>query len=74
MSNYWTNLLIATSQAVNTVLGGYPDEMLSSRAYREQWYVLQFFIDWFFSFFGQEDHCRKCYEREKQRIDSPRFH
>ena len=37
MPTYLHNLLVAIDQLVNTVLGGWPDETMSSRAWR--WHV-----------------------------------
>ena len=61
MKNYLINLLIAFDQAVNAVLGGYPDETISLRVARErdldgkQWAcVLCRVLDLF-----QKDHCSR---------------
>lgn len=52
-------ILEAISQLINALTGGYPDEMLSARAYREQtWYM-----PWIDKLFGK-DHCLKMYEYE----------
>lgn len=67
--------LIAIDQLVNTILGGSPDETLSSRAWRaEQSNKLfgRFFrplIDGIF--FWQKDHCRQGYLAEKLRRQLP---
>lgn len=34
MSGYFHNLLVACDQFLNTLLGGWPDETLSSRCWR----------------------------------------
>jgi hypothetical protein len=68
--SYFTRCLVCISQTTNVVIfNGYPDEMLSSRCYRSDWQCLQFILD---SILGK-DHCKECYEWEKNRIDSPRF-
>ena len=56
---YLGNLKEAVSQLINCLLGGYPDEMLSARAWRVQaWYRKP--LDMLLG----EDHCRKMYEYE----------
>ena len=70
--SYLTRCLVCLSQAINVVLcDGYPDEMLSSRAYRCDWKTTRFVIDKLF--WWQADHCQQCYQWERDRIDSPRF-
>lgn len=72
---YLLNNLIALDQLVNTILGGHPDETLSSRAYRaEQNNKIfgKFFrpvIDGIF--FWQKQHCYRGYLAEKQRKQLP---
>ena len=58
--NYWKNLLIAVDQLVNALIGGWPDETLSSRAYRmaadgNPWAM--YAIDGLANLFGDENHC-----------------
>lgn len=65
--------MIVGSQVVNTLLGGYPDEMLSSRCYRKKWGTAKAVIDSLFRLLGQENHCKASYEWEKARKDSPNF-
>lgn len=66
MRKYLLNLLIAIDQGANTLLGGDPDETISSRAGKGQaqgkrWAcVLCRFLDWF-----QRDHCAKSIERNE---------
>ena len=56
------NILEAISQLANAVLGGYPDEMLSARAWRTQaWYMLP--LDLILG----KDHCKKMYDYEWSR-------
>ncbi|WP_059412652.1 hypothetical protein [Cupriavidus basilensis] len=66
MRKYLLNLLIALDQGANTLLGGDPDETISSRAGKGQaegkrWAcVLCRFLDWF-----ERDHCTKSIERNE---------
>ena len=68
------NVAIAIDQLANAVLRGDPDETLSSRAYRMHmkgqpyWGGLASVIDWVF--FWDEDHCRKAFESERQRVSA----
>ena len=61
-------LFIAIDQLVNTLLGGWPDETLSSRAWR--WHVAgirhwpKLVIETLF--FWDADHCRESFESERQ--------
>ena len=62
---YLLNLLIGIDQFANVILGGAPDETISSRCWRhrEHWagWTAVVFIDWLFSWHEQE-HCRKSFE------------
>ncbi|WP_454731500.1 MULTISPECIES: hypothetical protein [Cupriavidus] len=66
MRKYLLNLLIAIDQGANTLLGGDPDETISSRAGKGQaegkrWAcVLCRFLDWF-----ERGHCTKSIERNE---------
>ncbi len=66
--NHCKKIAIAVDQLFNALCGGWPDETLSSRAYR--WHVagirswpLQV-ID--FLCFWEKDHCKSSYESERQ--------
>ena len=65
--SYLRNLLIAVDQLINTVGGGWPDETLSSRAWRwhrdgrRKW--PRRFIDRLFFF--DPDHCEDSYQSER---------
>lgn len=67
--------LIALDQLLNTILGGHPDETLSSRAWRAEQNNKTFgkffrpLIDSIF--FWQEDHCYQGYLAEKLRRQLP---
>ena len=49
---YGKRTLIAVDQLINTLLGGWPDETLSSRCYR-------------WARDGVREHCRESYENER---------
>lgn len=67
-------VLIAFDQLLNAMLAGWPDETLSSRAYRcgvldqtpkKRWVIARWIIDAIF--FWQEDHCLQSYQSELHR-------
>ena len=62
-------ILIALDQLLNTLLGGWADETLSARAYRQQdkrrWYILMTLIN--MVFFLQPNHCQNSYVSELNR-------
>ena len=66
---YWKAVLIALDQLVNAVSLGYPDETISSRAYR--WDVSgkrhwpRKLIDKVAALLGDEDHCHESYVSER---------
>ena len=65
MKLYFYNQLISIDQCINTILGGAPDQTISSRCWkhREHWAAAMAvrFIDWLFSWY-EDEHCRKSYE------------
>lgn len=61
--------LIALDQLINTLCGGWADETLSSRAWRENREFLRRLIDALF--FWQPHHCRASYENELARSQLP---
>lgn len=71
--SYWYRVLIAVTQALNALLGGWPDESLSSRAWRQReadgWAFVVLLID--FLFFWQDDHCLRAYESERNLRQMP---
>ena len=74
MRQYHRNVLIAWDQLLNTLLGGWPDETLSSRAYRlalvgSPWPMRA--IDTMARCFGDKDHCWESYESERKRVQAP---
>ena len=62
-------ILIAIDQLANAIIGGWADETLSSRAWREDRRRLVAFIDCLF--FCEKDHCKECYEIEMRRKQLP---
>lgn len=71
--NYFLRIACAADQTLNTVLGGEPDETLSSRAYRNRerpgWKQLRQVIDSLF--FWQDEHCLGAYLAERERAQMP---
>ena len=65
MKLYLYNILIGIDQFANVVLGGSPDETISTRVYRhrEHWAAGASvkFIDFLFSW-HEKDHCKSSYE------------
>ena len=73
MWGYIKNVLIGVDQLVNAVIGGWPDESLSSRSWREyvsgkrRWpKVLIDALLWF-----DKNHCQESYESAKDRRQFP---
>ena len=67
---YITNVLIGFDQFINTIFLGFPDETISSRAWRCKdansfWRVMHSLINKIFFF--QKDHCHKAYLVELER-------
>lgn len=75
--SYVKNVFIAVDQLINTVLGGWPDETLSSRAWRwkgariRAWpcRIIDLFL--FFDRAGSKGHCQLSYESERCRMQMP---
>ncbi len=66
-AKYLMRVVIALDQLVNSILGGYPNETLSGRAWRKGiyqglhgWILVQRFID--LIFFLQPNHCQLVFE------------
>lgn len=66
-------VLLAIDQLVNTFLGGYADETLSSRAWRHKVDGSRSWPCWIIDhlFFCQKDHCKTAYESELSRAHLP---
>lgn len=62
-------ILIAIDQLVNTLIGGWPDETISARCWRNRqqqpWRALRVMVDWLFKLLGDVDHCREAYRSER---------
>ena len=74
MSRRATQIPRALDQLVNTIVGGWADETISSVAWRKRndnssWALLRKVIDAIF--FWQTDHCESSYESEKERRHLP---
>lgn len=73
--NHRQQIAIAFDQLVNACCGGWADETLSSRAWRQhekkkRWAMLRRVIDGIF--FWQKDHCKTAYESELERKHFPK--
>jgi hypothetical protein len=80
MKRYLFHILVALSQLGNTILGGYPDESMSARAWRTgkqgklPGAILRPMIDAFFfvvTFGKDRNHCRDSYDSERLRRQFP---
>lgn len=75
MKQYLLFNLISVDQLINTLLGGHPDETLSSRAYRTEQqnkYLGKLFrplIDYLLWF--DKNHCKKAYFAEISKLQLP---
>lgn len=69
-------IVIAIDQLCNAIIGGYEDETISSRAWRNRnqwhWSTAQRVIDTIF--FWDQDHCQGSYEYERQRLGTAPEH
>ena len=79
--NYFWQLLIAIDQLLNTLLGGWADETLSSRAYRKAkysknpfWKVAKISIDFIFALVGDFNHCEEAFINESKRMHLPQYY
>ena len=65
-------VLVALDQLINTLIGGFADETLSSRAHRRRLRGkggVAWVIDHIF--FWQDEHCKASYESELERSQLP---
>lgn len=62
-------ILIALDQLANAIIGGWADETLSSRAWREDRRRLVVVIDCIF--FWEDRHCEASYISERKRLQLP---
>ncbi|MBQ4132785.1 MAG: pseudouridine synthase [Desulfovibrionaceae bacterium] len=65
--NWLKSMLIALDQLINTLLGGWPDETLSSRAWRWELAERRSWPRWLIDrlFFWENDHCKDSYLSER---------
>ena len=63
------HILIAIDQLANAIIGGWADETLSSRAWREDRRRLVVVIDCIF--FWEDRHCEASYISERERLQLP---
>lgn len=69
MKAYLLQVLLAIDQLGNTLLGGWADETMSSRAFRESgkgWVLLRKVLDRI-----QAGHCEQAYYAEQLRLQEP---
>ena len=69
IGNYLLQIFIGIDQVINTWLGGWADETISARCYREDRKYLMKFINCLF--FWQKEHCRDAYYSEVLRKQYP---
>ncbi|MDO5058768.1 MAG: hypothetical protein Q4D82_02360 [Neisseria sp.] len=77
MKQYLYRLAIASDQWLNALTGGFADETLSSRIWRNsqtpqprrRWQILLKTVNTLF--FWQKNHCRGAFERERERKHFP---
>ena len=62
MRQYFFGLWSATSQLVNAIIGGHPNESLSGRCYGEPWPRLMAIVNKLF--FWQVNHCRSAFTND----------
>lgn len=69
---YGMQVLIAYDQLLNAYTVGYPDEMISARAWRSGWRWRRRAIDLLFLLLiGERDHCMNAYMTERMRGQLP---
>jgi hypothetical protein len=77
VKKYLLQNLIAVDQLLNTLLGGYADETLSSRSYRAErdgklfGKITRPIIDMVFNIFGDKQHCYNSYISERDNYHLP---
>lgn len=60
--DYFTRIIAALSQLLNTLGGGNQNESISSRAHRRKWTQIEKIID--SVLFWEEGHCKKSFEND----------
>ena len=78
LSTWLLNILIGIDQLVNAITLGYPDETISSRAWRRAsegsrwWTFMRSFIDSLaYLIFNRVHHCQQSFLAEKMRAQEP---
>lgn len=75
MRRYCKQVLIAVDQTANALLGGWADETLSSRLWRNRerpgWKQARLVLDAVAGALGDKDHCRESYISERQHNQLP---
>jgi hypothetical protein len=67
--SYLNNVLRVLSRLANTLIGGYPTETISGRAWRDGWWITKWVLDSFWGFFGDKDHCYNSWLIDSQHLD-----
>jgi hypothetical protein len=74
MNLYAYKILLSLDQLLNTLLGGYPDDTLSARAWANRrhrvWAIAVVIIDTIFAAIGYPNHCKDAYDEEVNRSQS----
>lgn len=70
MINYLLQIIIGLDQFINVIFGGWANETISARCYREKRKFLNKFIDSLF--FWQNKHCENAYHSEILRRQYPK--
>lgn len=60
--DYFTRIIAALSQLLNTLGGGHQNESISSRTHRRKWTRIEKLIDTVL--FWETDHCKKSFEND----------
>lgn len=75
LRHWLKQILVAVDQLANTILGGWADETLSSRLWRNRhrpgWRHVRSALDFVAALLGDFDHCQASYESEARRLQCP---
>jgi hypothetical protein len=70
MHQWWNRSLRVTSRLLNTaLLGGYPTETVSGRAWRDDWWVTRWALDNFWRWLGEDNHCYNSWKIDSGHLD-----
>lgn len=68
-------VLVASDQFLNSLLGGWADETLSSRCWRNRdkkaWRQARIVVDFVASLLGDKEHCKASFDSERLRLQCP---